>query len=99
MAEILKDLKMTESQMLAYRQHPMDKLDVLAAHNIPVVMCYGDQDTSVDYAENGKLLADYYESQGKGHLVKVFGKEGGGHHPHGLPDPAPIADFITEHDK
>jgi alpha-beta hydrolase superfamily lysophospholipase len=96
--EILKDLKMTESQMLGYRQHPMDKLHVLAAHDIPVVICYGDIDASVDYNENGKLLADYYEACGKGHLVKVFRKEGCGHHPHGLPDPKPIADFITEHD-
>ena len=92
--ECLRAMGMTESEMLSYRNHPMDKLDVLVKNEIPVVMVYGEDDTDVAYAENGKLLVDYYENAGKGGIVKVFGKKNCGHHPHGLPDPNPIVDFV-----
>jgi hypothetical protein len=31
--------------------------------------------------------------------IEVYIKPGGNHHPHGIPDPQPIVDFILKHDK
>ncbi|OZB92312.1 alpha/beta fold hydrolase [Paenibacillus sp. XY044] len=97
--EVLDALGLTASEMLSFRGHPMDKMGTLAEHNIPVVLLYGDSDTSVPYEENGKLLADFYDNHDKSDIITVFGKEGCGHHPHGLPDPKPIVDFIMKHDR
>ncbi|AZN42617.1 alpha/beta fold hydrolase [Paenibacillus albus] len=97
--EVLDALGLTESEMLSFRGHPMDKMGTLVERNIPVVLVYGDSDSIVPYEENGKLLADFYEKHGKSDIISVFGKEGCEHHPHGLPDPKPIVDFILKHDK
>lgn len=81
--------------LISYREHPLDKFDVLIANDIPIIMVYGTADTVVPYVENGKLLEDCYNAH-NGTLVAI-GKEGCDHHPHGLDDPSPIVNFILEH--
>lgn len=93
--EFFKARAITLSELICYRQHPIDKIDILLKNNIPIVMVYGDSDTVVPYSENGAILEKFY-SKGGG-MIKTFCKEGCGHHPHGLQDPAPIIDFIMEH--
>lgn len=78
--------------MLSYREHPIDKMHVLAERKIPVVMVSGDSDKTVPYDENGELLEKYYRAQGL--PIDVFIKRGGDHHPHGLSDPTIVADII-----
>ena len=78
--------------MLSYREHPIDKMYVLAEHKIPIVMVSGDSDMTVPYDENGALLEKYYKQ--KGLPITVFIKQGGDHHPHGLENPNVIADVI-----
>ena len=67
-------------------------MHVLAEHNIPIILVAGDSDKTVPYEENGKLLEDYYRVHGC--TIQTILKPGCDHHPHGLEDPASIADFI-----
>lgn len=94
--EILRALGMESiSQLLGYREMPLDKLPVLIEHRIPVVLVAGDSDQVVPYIENGILLAQAYEKAGA--PLEVYIKPGCDHHPHGLEDPAPILSFILRH--
>ena len=85
---------MTKSDLINYRNHPVDHIPTLLKNNIPIILVCGDSDTVVPYIENGKAVADYYEANG-GKLVK-FIKPGCNHHPHGLEDNAPIIEFALE---
>lgn len=93
--ECLKAIDMTPSELICYRNHPLDRLSVLAEHKIPVIMLYGEEDDVVPYQENGIFLEKLYRE--KQLPVQVIGKPGCGHHPHGLTDPAPIVDFILKY--
>lgn len=95
-SEILKALGMRDiSQLLASRDMPMDKIPVLLAHKIPVVMVSGDSDRTVPYSENGLILEKAYKDAGVD--IEVYIKPGGDHHPHGLADPKVLLDFIVRH--
>lgn len=93
--EILNALNLTLSQLISYRDMPMDKLPQLMNQRIPVVMVAGDADGIVPYEENGSLLQQAYESAGID--FKLFIKPGCGHHPHGLEDCRAVVDFILSH--
>ena len=82
----------TVVDMLSYREHPIDKMHILAEHKIPIVMVSGDSDTTVPYDENGELLVKYYNNRGL--PIQVFIKKGADHHPHGLGDPSILANVI-----
>ena len=62
--EFLKDRAITLSELICYRQHPIDKIDILLKNNIPIIMVYGDSDTVVPYCENGAILEKYYKENG-----------------------------------
>ena len=83
---------MSVSELICYREHPIDKLQALLEREIPVIMVYGKADDIVPYRENGAVLEKYYTEHG-GRLLAI-GKEGCGHHPHGLENPQPVIDFI-----
>lgn len=92
--EILNALGLNEiGEVLAYREMPLDKLGVLVANKIPVVMVSGDSDQAVPYCENGVFLERAYRDAGV--KLEVYIKPGGDHHPHGLADPKPVVDFIA----
>lgn len=93
--EILNALHLTLSELICYREMPMDQLPLLVKHKIPVVMVTGDADTVVPYEENGILLQRAYESAGV--TLQVFVKIGCDHHPHGLEDYRSVVDFIFCH--
>ena len=86
---------MTISQMICYRESPIDKLDVLIKNNIPVFLVAGDCDEVVPYHENGEVLEKYYKDNNGD--IEVCIKHGCKHHPHGLENPDIIADFIERH--
>ncbi len=93
--EFFEKTKMTLVELLSYRDHPLDKLDVLVNNNLPVIMVAGALDDVVPYAENGALLEKYYKENGAD--IEVYIKDNCNHHPHGLDDPAIIADFIEKY--
>ncbi|MBM7565895.1 SGNH/GDSL hydrolase family protein [Paenibacillus sacheonensis] len=65
-----------------------------AESGIPILLISGDSDEAVPLEENGALLVASYREQG-GRIEQIV-KPGGRHHPHGLPDVAPIVSFVTE---
>ena len=94
--EVLDALGMTKSELICFRGHPIDKIPTLIKEKIPVLMVYGDSDNVVPYPENGYVLEKAYKEAGL--PLSVHGKEGCGHHPHGLEDPEPLIDFIEKWD-
>ena len=94
--EIFKALNLSSiSEMICYRDMPMDKLPILVAHRIPAVLVAGDSDQVVPYCENGILLERAYQQAGV--PLEVYIKPGCDHHPHGLDDPIPALKFILQH--
>ena len=73
---------LSKIDMLSYRDHPIDKMDVLIKNDIPVVLIVGDSDPVVPYVENGAILEKYYKENGG--RIRVWVKPGCAHHPHGL---------------
>ena len=73
---------LSKIDMLSYRDHPIDKMDVLIKNDIPVVLVVGDSDPVVPYVENGAILEKYYKENGG--RIRVWVKPGCAHHPHGL---------------
>lgn len=95
-SEIINALGLTDiSQLLAYRDMPLDKLGALVEAKIPVVMVTGDSDQVVPYCENGIFLEKAYKDAGV--QIEVYIKPGCDHHPHGLSDPTAALNFIIRH--
>ena len=95
--EFLGAMDMTLSDLLNYRENPIDKKHLLLENKIPVIMVYGDADTVVPYHENGAVFEKFYKENGG--VIETIGKKGCGHHPHGLEDNTPIIDFVERYKK
>lgn len=67
----------------------------LAGRNVPVFIVSGDSDRVVPYEKNGLVLQRIYEAAGGD--IEVILKPGVDHHPHGLPNPDRIIEFIEGH--
>ena len=90
--EIVATYGVSKSTIVNFRKSPIDHMEPLIAHNIPVIMLFGNADNVVIYEENGKVLEDYYKEHNG--TIKVIAKSMCGHHPHGLEDPALIMEFV-----
>ena len=94
-AEFYNATGISKTDLLSYRNHPLDRIPTLLQHRIPLILVSGDADTAVDYNENGHLLQLAYEQAGL--TIETYIKPGGDHHPHGLPDNTPIVSFIEKY--
>lgn len=95
-SEILNALGLESiSELLAYREMPLDKLGELVKHKIPVIMVVGGSDSIVPYCENGIFLEQAYKKEGI--EIEVYIKPEGEHHPHGLMNSTVITEFIVRH--
>ncbi len=84
----------TRSKLLNFDNHPLGKLDIIKANNIPVLMMYGTEDLTVRYELNGRLMEIEYQNNP---LLRVIPRILQGHHPHGYhPDTKQIVDFILD---
>lgn len=83
--------------ILNFKDNPIDKINILADHNIPIVICAGDADAVVPYVENGAILDRTYRELG-GDIITII-KPGCDHHPHSIEHPEPISEFIVKHRK
>ncbi|MDO5423258.1 MAG: alpha/beta fold hydrolase [Eubacteriales bacterium] len=93
LTEILDALGMESvSELLAYRDMPLDHIGELVEQRIPVVMVAGDSDRTVPYCENGILVEKAYRNAGV--EIEVFIEPGKDHHPHGMRKPERAAAFI-----
>ena len=82
-------------QATAFKGNPIDRIEWVAKAGIPILLISGDADETVPLPENGGLLKRRYDELGG--ICETIIKPGGKHHPHSLPDPTPIVDFITKH--
>lgn len=85
----------TKSQLICYREHPIDKMHILLENKLPVILVAGDSDSIVPYCENGAILEKFYKENGG--EIEVYIKPGCEHHPHGLEDTTPIINFVMKH--
>lgn len=93
---LLKVYQFTSAEALSYKGNPIDKIRTLAIADTPILSVCGGKDTLVPMRENTNLLAARYRRFG-GRKFKVITKRDGGHHPHSLPNPAPIVAFIERY--
>lgn len=91
-SEMVATYGFTRSDLVCFRNSPIDHMQVLIENKIPIIMLYGDADDVVLYRENGQILEDYYRANGGD--IRVICRPGFGHHPHSLTDPTPIVEFV-----
>ena len=96
-ARLLKSYGLTDAEARTGAQSPINNLEPLAKARVPLLHVVGDADEVVPYDENTGLVEQKYAALGG--EIKVIHKPGVKHHPHSLPDPAPIVEFITAHFK
>ncbi len=85
---------MKRYQLFNFDEHPINAVDTILEHKIPVLLVWGNQDTTVDYKEHGLLMEQAYEGSD---LIKVVCVENRGHHPHGkIGDNSEIVQYILE---
>ncbi len=90
--EMLDALSLTRSQLISYRDHPLDNIPKLIAHRIPLVLVWGDSDPTVPFDENGIHVKNAYEQAG---IPALFvEKKGCAHHPHGPVDIMQTVQFL-----
>ncbi|MBQ8892933.1 MAG: alpha/beta fold hydrolase [Clostridia bacterium] len=92
--EFQRHMGMTVSDLLNYRNHPIDRVEEMIQNRIPVFLCCGDRDKTVPYSENGRHLAEKY--RGTGLLTEIL-KPGCDHHPHSLEDLTPLYYFAEKY--
>lgn len=86
---------LTDETAFEFRENPVDKLDVLEATGVPVILVAGGADEVVPYCENGKILEEKYKTSNV--PFEVYIKPNCGHHPHSLDEPMPIIKFIEKY--
>lgn len=91
--EFVRHTGVTKSDLINYRNHPIDYVDVLVKNQIPIFLVVGDSDSVVPYVENGKVLYEYYMKH-NGDITLII-KEEAGHHPHGLNDNGALVEFVN----
>ena len=87
----------TDEEAQAKSLRPIDGLEPAIKAGVFLISCHGTADTVVPYVDNAKQVVDLWAKQGG--KFKVFPKEGGDHHPHGLPDPKPLIEVLTAETK
>ncbi len=86
---------LTEETINEFRGMPVYNARKLAEAHVPAIHVCGAKDEVVPMEENTDILVKTYREAGG--EIKVIIKEGCGHHPHSLKDPAPIVRFILSH--
>ena len=86
---------LTRIDMINYRNHPIDCIDDLLQHQIPILLVCGDRDEDVPYEENGMIFAQRY-LEGGGDLKQILVK-GRGHNPHHPQNPDLVFQFVDQY--
>lgn len=73
---------------------PADGFAPAIKNGVFLISVHGTADKTVPYVDNAKPLVDLWEKSGG--RFKIFPKDGGDHHPHGLPDPAPVIELLSQ---
>lgn len=84
----------SDEEAIAKSLRPTDGLGPAIQNGVLLVSVHGTVDRTVPYVDNAKPLVDLWEKSGG--RIKTFPKEGGDHHPHGLPDPSPLIELLCQ---
>lgn len=77
--------------------HPADGMEAAVKADVFLISVHGTADRVVPYEDNANVLVEFW-TRSKGRL-KVFAKEGGDHHPHGLTDLKPLTELLCAEGK
>jgi pimeloyl-ACP methyl ester carboxylesterase len=84
----------SDDEALEKSVRPTDGLLPAIKNGVFLISVHGTADRTVPYVDNAKPLVELWEkSNGR---LQIFPKEGGDHHPHGLPDPAPLIELLCK---
>lgn len=92
--QCLKAYGLDENTIEDFTGSPIDNYLPIVKAKIPLIHVCGLDDKVVPYEENTGLLAERIRASG-GEILLIL-KEGIGHHPHSLPDPQQLRDFILD---
>lgn len=93
---LMADYHLRDSNALKrFKGSPIDKVEQIAKGHYPILILCADADEVVAPEENTLLFQQ--RMQRAGAQVTVMHKPGFHHHPHSLPDPEPIVDFVLAH--
>jgi len=97
--ELYKTVFQFESDEAAQKQslRPTDGLQPALKNGVFLISVHGTVDTVVPFVDNAGPIVDFWQANGG--RFKTFPKEGGDHHPHGLPDPTPVIDLLIQEAK
>jgi lysophospholipase L1-like esterase len=84
----------TNQQVRAFKGSPTDKVKQIVAGHYPILVLCADNDEAVS-PQNNTLLFEK-EVKELGGNITVVHKPGFKHHPHSLPNPTPIVNFILK---
>ncbi|MBD2753852.1 GDSL-type esterase/lipase family protein [Spirosoma validum] len=84
----------SEEEALQFKGNPLDRIAEIVNGKFPMLHVVGDADDAVPVSEN----TEPFEKQvlALGGQITVIHKPGVNHHPHSLPNPTPIVDFILK---
>jgi hypothetical protein len=83
-----------DAEALAKAVRPAEGLAPAIAAGVLLISVHGTADKVVPYADNAARVVALWQERGG--RVRLFPKEGGDHHPHGLPDPAPLIELLVD---
>lgn len=87
-----KDYNLTEEQAINFNNNPLDNAANIAKLGFPMLHVVGDADDVVPVAENTAPFEQKIKAAGGD--ITVIHKPGVNHHPHSLPNPTLITNFI-----
>ncbi|MDB5117235.1 MAG: hypothetical protein JWQ79_2727 [Mucilaginibacter sp.] len=89
-----KDYNLTDEQIKDFKGSPVDKVKQIVKGKYPILILCADEDEAV-YPPDNTLLFEKKVKELKGDIT-VIHKPGFKHHPHSLPNPTPIVDFLLK---
>ena len=89
--ELLKSYRFANEEEALKYPVPLDNADILVKAGVPIVHAVATEDEVVPVEENTDLMEQKIHACGG--KIKIF-RHPGSHHPHGLENPAEIADWI-----
>jgi lysophospholipase L1-like esterase len=90
-----KDFNLTYvGQLGALKASPLDKVAQIVKGGYPMLHLSADEDEALDPSKNTLLFEQRVKALGGS--ITVIHKPGFKHHPHSLPNPQPIVDFILK---
>jgi lysophospholipase L1-like esterase/pimeloyl-ACP methyl ester carboxylesterase len=89
-----KDYQLNDEEANSFNKTPLDYAAKIARLGFPMLHVVGDVDDVVPIAENTMPFEKIVRENGGD--IKVIHKPNVNHHPHSLPNPTPITDFILK---